>query len=187
MNLVDALTHCGDLLLKYGGHELAAGLSSERGKLEDFKQRINDFARGCFDSEQPVAALEAECELSSSDVTMAQATELYGLEPYGVSNPMPVFVMYGMRISHVSSVGGGKHTKLTLAKDNLVITAMYFRYSPAELDVYDNDVIDVMFNLDINEYQSMKNLQFIVKDIRLTKEQAEAEARPLRKDQRLKL
>jgi len=177
MNLVDALTHCGDLLLKYGGHELAAGLSIERGKLEDFKQRINDFARGCFDSEQPVAALEAECELSSSEVTMAQATELYGLEPYGVSNPMPVFVMYGMRISHVSSVGGGKHTKLTLAKDNLVITAMYFRYSPAELDVYDNDVIDVMFNLDINEYQSMKNLQFIVKDIRLTKEQAEAEAR----------
>jgi len=73
MNLVDALTHCSDLLLKYGGHELAAGLSIERGKLEDFKQRINDFARGCFDSEQPVASLEAECELYPSDVSMQQA------------------------------------------------------------------------------------------------------------------
>lgn len=176
MNLVDALTHCSDLLLKYGGHELAAGLSIERGKLEDFKQRINDFARGCFDSEQPVAALEAECELYASDVTMTQATELYGLEPYGVSNSVPVFVMYGMRVSHVSSVGGGKHTKLTLTKDNLVVTAMYFRYSPSELDVYENDVIDVMFNLDINEYQNMKNLQFIVKDIRLFEKAAEKEA-----------
>ncbi len=170
MNLVDALTHCSDLLLKYGGHELAAGLSIERGMLEEFKQRINDYARGCFDSEQPVASLEAECELVCSDITMQQAIELYGLEPYGVSNPVPVFVIYGMRVSHVSSVGGGKHTKLTLAKDNLVITAMYFRYSPAELDIYENDVIDVMFNLDINEYQNMKSLQFIVKDIRLTKE-----------------
>jgi len=175
MNLVDALTHCSDLLLKYGGHELAAGLSIERGMLEDFKQRINDFARGCFDSEQPVAALEAECELVSSDVTMAQAIELYGLEPYGVSNPVPVFVMYGMKVSHVSSVGGGKHTKLTLSKDNLVITAMYFRYSPAELDVYENDVIDVMFNLDINEYQNNKSLQYIVKDIRLAADEAEKE------------
>ncbi len=175
MNLVDALTHCSDLLLKYGGHELAAGLSIERGKLEDFKQRINDFARGCFDSEQPVAALEAECELYPADVTMDQAIELYGLEPYGVSNPVPVFVMYGVKVSHVSSVGGGKHTKLTLSKDNLVITAMYFRYSPAELDVYEGDVIDVMFNLDINEYQNMKSLQFIIKDIRLTSEDAERE------------
>ena len=173
MNLVDALTHCGDLLLKYGGHELAAGLSIERGKLEDFKQRINDFARGCFDSEQPVAALEAECELKAEDITMNQAIELYGLEPYGVSNPVPVFVIYGMKVAHVSSVGGGKHTKLTLSKDNLVITAMYFRYSPAELDVYENDVIDVMFNLDINEYQNNKSLQFIVKDIRLGEKEAE--------------
>lgn len=177
MNLVDALTHCSDLLLKYGGHELAAGLSIERGKLEDFKQRINDFARGCFDSEQPVAALEAECELYPSDVTMNQAIELYGLEPYGVSNPVPVFVIYGMKVSHVSSVGGGKHTKLTLSKDNLVITAMYFRYSPAELDIFENDVIDVMFNLDINEYQNMKSLQFIIKDLRLTKDEAEREAK----------
>ncbi len=176
MNLVDALTHCSDLLLKYGGHELAAGLSIERGMLDDFKQRINDYARGCFDSEQPVASLEAECELYASDVTMQQAIELYGLEPYGVSNPVPVFVMYGMRVAHVSSVGGGKHTKLTLAKDNLVITAMYFRYSPAELDIYENDEIDVMFNLDINEYQNMKSLQYIVKDIRLSSELAKKEA-----------
>jgi len=175
MNLVDALTHCSDLLLKYGGHELAAGLSIERGKLEDFKQRINDFARGCFDSEQPVAALEAECELYASDVTMNQAVELYGLEPYGVSNAVPIFVMYGMRISHISSVGGGKHTKLTLTKENLVVTAMYFRYNAQELDIYENDIIDVMFNLDINEFQNVKSLQFIVKDVRLSEAQQKAE------------
>ena len=169
MNLVDALTHCDDLLLKYGGHELAAGLSIERSKLEEFKVRINDFARGCFDSAQPVAAVEAECELSPSDITMNQATELYRLEPYGVSNPVPMFVMYAMKVSSISSVGGGKHLKFILSRDNFVITAMYFRKSPYELDIFEGDTVDVMFNLDINEYHpEAKTLQFIVKDMRLS-------------------
>lgn len=169
MNLVDALNFCGDLLVKYGGHELAAGLSIERGNLPEFKQRINDFARGCFDSAQPVAAVEAECELFPADVTMTQAAELYKLEPYGVSNPVPVFVMFDVTVTNISSVGGGKHTKLILSKDTLVVTAMYFRKTPAELDIFEGDRVDVMFNLDINEYHpEAKTVQFVVKDLRLT-------------------
>lgn len=167
MNLVNALTCCSDLLVKYGGHELAAGLSIERDKLDEFRQRINDYARGCFDTEKPEVCAEAECELYPEDTDMKLAAELYRLEPFGVSNPVPVFVMYDMRVAHISSVGGGKHTKLTLSKNNLIITAMYFRRSPAELDLYENDRVDVMFNLDINEYQNTKSLQFIVKNIRL--------------------
>lgn len=176
MNLVNALSHCADLLVKFGGHELAAGLSIKRGNLEEFKQRINDYARGCFDEEQTVHYIEAECELSPIDVTMTQAIELYKLEPFGVSNAIPVFYMERMEVNHVSSVGGGKHTKLILKKDNLVITAMYFRKSPAELDIYPGDFIDITFNLDINEYQNTKTLQFIVKSARLTEDISAKEA-----------
>ncbi len=176
MNLVDALTSCDDLLVKYGGHELAAGLSIERCKLQEFRQRINDFARGCFDSAQPVAAVEAECELIPSDITMTQAVELYKLEPYGVSNPVPVFVMFDAVVASISSVGGGKHTKLILSKDTMTVTAMYFRKTPAELDIFEGDRVDVMFNLDINEYRpEAKTVQFVVKDLRLAESMREAE------------
>lgn len=168
MNLVEALSHCDDLLEKYGGHELAAGLSIKRENLEAFKQRINDFARGCFDGADPVTYLEAEYELSTDEVNMEQAIELYKLEPYGVSNPVPVFVMYDMFVSSVSTVGQGKHSKLLLSKDNLVITAMCFRKTPEDLDIFVGDKVDVMFNLDINEFQNTKSLQYIIKDIRLT-------------------
>jgi len=168
MNLVGALSHCEDLLEKYGGHELAAGLSIRKENLEAFKQRINDYARGCFDGAEPVTSLEAEYEMLPSEVTMDQAIELYKLEPYGVSNPVPVFVMYNMTIASLSSVGQGKHSKLTLSRDSLVITAMCFRKSPEDLDVLVGDKVDVMFNLDINEFQNTKNLQYIIKDIRLT-------------------
>ncbi len=175
MNLVDALFHCNDLLEKYGGHELAAGLSITRENLEAFKQKINDFARGCFDGIEPVTQLEAEYELSTDEVNMEQAVELYKLEPYGISNPVPVFVMYDMIVSSISSVGQGKHTKLLLTKDKLVITAMCFRKSQEDIDIIIGDKVDVMFNLDINEFQNSKNLQYIVKDIRLNNDELKKE------------
>ncbi len=175
MNLVNALSHCDDLLVKYGGHELAAGLTIERCNLEAFKQRINDYARGCFDGEEPEIGLEADYEMLSEEVSMEQALELYKLEPFGVSNNVPVFVMYDMTLSNISSVGQGKHSKLILAKDNLVVCGMCFRKSPDDLNLIPGEAVDVMFNLDINEYQNNKSLQFIVKDIRPMKEQLERE------------
>lgn len=168
MNLVDALTHCKDLLVKYGGHELAAGLTIERDKLEDFKTKINDYARGCFDGEKPVTYVEAEYEMEPDEITMEQAGELFKLEPYGVSNPVPVFATFGMKVSNISSVGQGKHSKIILSKDSLVVTAMCFRKSPEDLCILAGDEVDVMFNLDINEYQNMKSLQLIIKEIRLS-------------------
>lgn len=175
MNLVNALSHCEDLLVKYGGHELAAGLTIEHQYLEAFKQRINDYARGCFDGEEPEFGLEADYEMLPSEVTMEQASELYMLEPFGVSNNVPVFVTYGMTLSNISSVGQGKHSKLILSKDNLIVTGMCFRKSPDELNLICGEEVDVMFNLDINEYQNNKCLQFIVKDIRPVKEKLDKE------------
>ncbi len=175
MNLVDALTHCSDLLEKYGGHELAAGLTIKRSNLEAFKQKLNDYARGCFDGAEPETCLVAEYEMIPDEITMEQAIELYKLEPYGVSNPVPVFVMYSMTVALVSSVGQGKHSKLLLSKDNLVITAMCFRKNPEDLDLLAGDTVDVMFNLDVNEFQNIKNLQYIIKDIRLSEEKLFAE------------
>ncbi len=175
MNLVNALTHCSDLLVKYGGHELAAGLTIEREKLSEFKQRINDFARGCFDGAEPEAYLEADYEIMPDEVNMEQAMELYKLEPFGVSNTVPVFVMNGMTVSNISSVGQGKHTKLMLCKDELIVCGMCFRRTAEELNLIVGETVDVMFNLDINEYQNMKTLQFIVKDIRPVLEQIEFE------------
>ena len=174
MNLVDALAHCEDLLVKYGGHELAAGLTIRRENLPLFRRRINDYARGCFAEREPVPVLEAECELIPSDVHMEQAAELYRLEPFGVSNPVPLFVMQDMRLASLTGVGGGKHAKMTLSRDALVITAMFFRRAPEELDLYEGDSVDVLFQLDINEYQNVKNLQFIIKDMRLSEASMQA-------------
>lgn len=175
MNLVETLGECADLLEKYGGHELAAGLSIKRENLEEFRVRINECARKCLKDADRKTTLEAECELEAADITMQQANELYYLEPYGVSNPVPVFVLRNVLLYDTALVGGGKHTRLTVNVDGNFISAMCFRQTLSDLDIYPGDAVDVLFTLDINEYQNQRNLQMIVKDVRLTQSQFDNE------------
>lgn len=177
VDLVAALKSCSDVLEKYGGHELAAGLTVKRGKLEEFRRRINDYVRENASEAEVERVLEAECELAPEEMTMRLAEELYYLEPFGTSNPVPVFLSRELYVSEVIPIGGGKHTKLTLRRGNMIITAMCFRMTPTELDIYVGDVVDVLYNLDINEFMGARTLQMIVRDIRLTEKRLAAEIR----------
>lgn len=170
MNLYDALNACSDLLEKFGGHELAAGLTVRRDKLREFKERLNAYARTCFQEGLPAPTLEAECELTSEELTLEQAEELYALEPFGVANPVPVFVTYSMTIADITAVGAGKHIRFRMEKDGVSVTAMYFRHGLADIDAYPGERVDVMYQLDVNEFQGVRSLQMIVKDIRLAED-----------------
>lgn len=168
MNLVDALTYCSDLLEKFGGHELAAGLTIKRANLPEFRRRLNEYAKSCISEEDVEPCIEAECELTPADITLNQARELYYLEPYGVSNPVPLFMMKNLTLEDAVMVGGGKHTRYTLRAGKNFISAMFFRRTIDEGGVYPGDTVDVIFSLDINEFQNQKNLQMVIKDIRLS-------------------
>lgn len=176
MNLVDALTFCSDLLVKYGGHELAAGLTVRREDLPAFRKRINEYAAKCFANEDTSAFVTADIELEPDDISMVAARELFLFEPFGVSNPVPVFIMRGVHVDSASNVGAGKHEKLILSKDNATFQAMYFRHSVADTDIFENDTVDIMFNLDINNFQGKETLQLIIKDMTLSEDQLEAES-----------
>lgn len=166
MNLVDALTSCADLLEKFGGHELAAGLSIKRKNLEAFRNRMEEYARRCFDGACPEQILEIDYELSASEINMALAQELCYLEPYGVSNPTPVFALRNAIISDITPVGMNRHLKLSLVKDDNVFVAMLFSTTPQEFGLSEGDEVDFAFNLDVNEYNGVSNIQISIKDIR---------------------
>lgn len=173
MNLVDALCHCSDLLVKFGGHELAAGLSVTRENLPLFREKINAYARENLSAEDMVPTFEADLEVQFEDVNMSLAESLRVLEPYGVGNPIPTFAMYGVTVSDIVPVSDGKHTRLTLTKDGRDVTAMFFSTSPKSLGVFVGDSVDVIFNLDVNDWMGRRSVQLIVKDIRASKMQNE--------------
>jgi hypothetical protein len=88
------------------------------------------------------------------------------MEPFGVANPVPQFIARDMTVSRIIAMGGGKHTKLLLNKGEFSIYAVYFGISPAQLRIVAGERADVLFQLNINEFQGERSLQMIVQDIR---------------------
>lgn len=170
LNLVEALNACEDLLVKYGGHELAAGLTVKRDKLDEFRRRINEYASERISDEMLKIRHEADCELEMNELVLGFAEEILRLEPFGIGNASPQFVLTGASIRRISSIGGGKHSKLILQKDGIAITAMYFGVGESELGCTEGDVVDVLFNIDINEYRGVRSVQLVLHDIRLCEE-----------------
>ena len=171
MNLVDALCYCEENLVKFGGHELAAGLSVKRSELNTFREKINEYARANLTKEDMIPTVEADCKIEFEDITLSLAKAFQMLEPYGVANPVPVFVMSGVTVNEISGISEGKHTRFTFGNGKFTLSAMYFSNSPTSLGIYVGDKVDVLFNIDINEWGGRENVQIIVRDIKHTENQ----------------
>ena len=177
LNLVDALCYCSDHLVKFGGHELAAGLSVTRSELPIFVDKINEYARNTLTEEDLVSVIETDSVISFGDINLALAESLQLLEPYGVGNPVPLFIMHNATVADMSGVSEGKHTKLILSDGRGTLSAMYFSNSPDSLGVYAGDKVDILFSIDINEWLDRKNVQLIVRDMKLSKSQSDIDNR----------
>lgn len=168
MNLVDALDHCKEHLVQFGGHELAAGLSVMRCNIEGFRRMINDYARGSLSDDLFVMKYEADCAISADELSMDVVDEISALEPFGVSNQTPVFMVRDMTLERVISMGAGKHTKLMLSAGGKSYTAVCFGMSASTVNYHFGEHLDILCQLAINEFRGQKSLQLIVQDIRLT-------------------
>ena len=181
MNLVDALAYCEDLLVRFGGHELAAGLTVRRSCIDDFRARINEYAATHLDEDALCLSLDADCEVQMNELTMRLATELDYLEPFGISNPVPNFVLKDAKIVRVLPMGAGRHTKLIVEKDGILMNAIWFGMTVSELPFEETDPIDLLFQLNVNEYQGTTSLQMIVQDARVSLEFEKAYERQVKR------
>lgn len=165
LNLVDALSACSDCLEKFGGHELAAGLSVEKDKFEEFKEKINKYAVEHMDLSGMENVTTVDLELTGDDISEKQADELYLLEPYGTANLPPLFVISNAQILDISGIGFNKHCRITLQKDSKQFCAVYFGHSPDSLGFGRGDNADIVFSLEINEYRRHRTVQLNIKHI----------------------
>ncbi|MBE6585202.1 MAG: single-stranded-DNA-specific exonuclease RecJ [Ruminococcaceae bacterium] len=170
LNLVDALADSRELLLRFGGHELAAGLTVRRGNVQAFREKINEYASQYLTPEMTAVRYEAECEVRMEELTMTLAQEIEVLEPFGVSNPQPVFMLKNAVVQKVIPMGNGKHTKLALYADGYMMQAVWFGMPASRLPVVVGDTADVLFQLNINEYQGVRSLQMILQDVRMSED-----------------
>lgn len=167
-NISEALTACKDLLLRYGGHDLAAGLTLKAENIDAFRKRINEYAREHIDLSDNDPCIDIDCEISQSEINLENAEEIMRLEPCGAGNPQPVFTVKGVRVASVTSIGGGKHTKLTVLTPCGETDALAFGFSVAESDLRVGDTVDLVFTLEINEFMGKRVPQLNVTDAKIS-------------------
>jgi len=172
-NINEAIHTCNDILVRHGGHELAAGLTLELSELSEFSKRINDFARDRITEELICGSVEIDAELSGDDISLELCSELSELEPFGTANPAPMLYMRDVSVREVISLGGNKHTKLILEKNGKMFDGLFFGFPGDSFTVPSSGIIDILFNLDINEFRGERTPQLIIKDIRFCKQDAQ--------------
>lgn len=164
-SLFEAICACGDLLIKFGGHPMAAGITLKSENIEAFRKRINQYAAEHF-PQMPTQTVTLDCKLNPAALSVSMAQSLTQLEPFGNGNPQPVFGLFNMELSNVTPVGGGGHLRLTLEKNGAVITAMRFNTKPEELPYHIGDKIDLAVQLEAREFRGQPSLTVIVCDMK---------------------
>lgn len=164
-SLFEAICACGDLLIKFGGHPMAAGITLKPENIEAFRKRINQYAAEHF-PQMPTQTVTLDCKLNPAALSVSMAQSLTQLEPFGNGNPQPVFGLFNMELSNVTPVGGGGHLRLTLEKNGAVITAMRFNTKPEELLYHIGDKIDLAVQLEAREFRGQPSLTVIVRDMK---------------------
>ena len=155
-NLHACIGACADLLIRYGGHAMAAGLSVREENLPALRRRLNDWAaREC-----PVlhtTPLECDLPIHLDRVTVESVRKLDQLAPYGAENPTPVFLLQNAVLDGVYPVSEGRHSRLRLRQGNASVYAVWFGMPPEQLPYAMGDVVDAALNLSV--YDSPRGAQ----------------------------
>ena len=166
-SLFQAVCACGDLMERYGGHPMAAGVTLKAENVPLFRERINQYAAQVC-PEMPAQVLSIDCKLNPAALSPEMPQSLEPLEPYGSGNPQPLFGLYNMELRQVVPVGGGNHLRLICAKKGVAVTCMKFGTTPEDFPFSPGDVLDLAVTLEAKEFRGEQKLTVSVRDIKLS-------------------
>lgn len=166
-NLFSALEACSDLLVGFGGHELAAGFTIQEENIPAFRKKMNQYVRAHMGSEVPVSCLDVDVNITRPAlVTLEEVEDLSHLEPYGAGNNRPVFCLRGAMLEGLQSVGQNKHLKVRLQKGRTSFDGIFFSTTAEEMGLRADMRVDAAFYLQINEFRSTRSVQLQLIDLR---------------------
>lgn len=153
-NIFEALYSCRDLLMSFGGHELAAGITVEEKNIPALRKALGVRYSACSAAkEEPVLPVDFEVIKPAELLTVQNIKALGALEPYGVGNPQPVLCITGATVEDVLPLSDGRHTKLWLSKRGAVFEAVFFSKSVRELGAEKGIRANVAFTPQVNEFR----------------------------------
>ena len=164
-DLHKALCETSQYLEKYGGHEMAVGLSLSRTNFDKFKKAFQEYADTSKINEI-VPIINIDKLITDKELNLESVKELEKLEPFGEANKCPLIAYKNLKIDSIRVLTEGKHMKLTLkTENNNIITAMGFNMGYRAEEYLIGDKVDIVGTLEINSFNGNETIQFNLKDI----------------------
>ena len=169
-NMFDGLTQVQDLLLKFGGHAMAAGLTLAEENVDEFRRRLNE---NCTLTDEDFAeVLHLDMELPPEAVSIPLVQEFSQLEPCGTGNPRPLFAARNVLIQRFRILGkNGNVIKFSARSAAGVPMELIYFGMPEEvpeLMTAGEKIVNIAYYPDINRYQGRENIQFVLRDYKIT-------------------
>lgn len=164
-SIFQAIEAASELLTKFGGHTLAAGISLKTENIAAFNEKINEYAASL---PRVAPVLRLDCRLKPAALSLDLAEALKQIEPYGKGNPVPVFGLFGVTLTSIIPIGNGKHLRLILTKGENSVQAVLFGVTPAAFCFKTGDVLDAAVTLEAGVYAGENRLTVQIKALRMS-------------------
>lgn len=169
LDISKALDASGGLLVRYGGHARAAGFTIRSALLDEFVQGLQQTAAGILTDRSVLRpTLFIDAEVKFEEINWALLEQFSRLEPCGFDNAAPLLLCRAVRVREARRVGNGKHLKLALDQGiaSTVMDAVAFQMGDWCDRIGDGSMIDIVFQLEANEWQGRRRLQLNIQDLR---------------------
>ena len=158
-DLHSGIGQCRDLLIRFGGHRMAAGVTIARDQVPAFAERFNEVARAALTADDLVPELRVDIELPFDSATEELESLLKHMEPCGVGNPAPVLMSRGVMLAAAPRVIGKDGLRLVLQGGDHSLTALGWGMADRKPELDVTKPIDVVFKLDRDEWKGESRLQ----------------------------
>lgn len=170
LNIIKAIEECSDLLIKFGGHDQAAGIKIENKNLDKFHKKLDSIINSKLKDKDLTPEIIIDAEIKIEDINFNLIENLEKLEPFGKGNEKPVFLIKGLVVENINIVGkNAKHLKLFLRSPDSspkVFEAIGFNMANENKNIKKGDKIDAVFNLEKDEWNNSQKIQMKLIDIR---------------------
>lgn len=167
LNIFEAISQCEELLLGFGGHEMAAGLTIEESSIGKFRKKINEAIIEIQKDKSSYQEIFVDYKLDKNDDLRNVYNDLIKLEPFGEGNPKPVFVYRGLKTIDLRAVGKeGKHLYMKLYNEREYLNVIGFNMGYAINYIEVNQKIDIICSVEVNAWNGNETMQLHMKDFK---------------------
>lgn len=165
-NVYEAIHQCRDLLLGYGGHFYAAGMTLEPGKVEAFRARFEEVVSASITEDMLIPEINIDSVVTLSDLKQSFFNIIKRMEPFGPENMQPLFMVSGVTDSGYSKIVKDVHIRFSVKQGNILFNGIGFNLASKFHLLQNGEPVDIVFTLEENEWNNEKHLQLKVLDLR---------------------